>query len=160
MNNITTRPNYDNDVVDHVSTDAAYIDRENNNFYRHYHRSRIHRRRWILCHGRPGASFQFFLGAKFFFIFQCHWTIEKLEKNSTLYVVIDAIHSSLFSVFLFFVFSFSFFFLFFSFSLGEGAEASPAPPPQMTPLWSSVVVVVVVDYDYSSWQPQVVSHPH
>ena len=36
-----------------------------------------------------GASFQLFLGGpNFFFIFQCHRTIEKLEKNSTLYVVI------------------------------------------------------------------------
>ena len=38
----------------------------------------------------PGASFQLFLGVggpKFFFIFQCHRTIEKLENNSTLYVV-------------------------------------------------------------------------
>ena len=26
-------------------------------------------------------------GAKFLFIFQCHRTIEKLENNSTLYVV-------------------------------------------------------------------------
>ena len=36
-----------------------------------------------------GRHFNFFLGggAKFFFIFQCHRTIEKLE-NSTLYVVI------------------------------------------------------------------------
>ena len=36
-----------------------------------------------------GASFQLFLGGQiFFFIFQCHRTIEKLEKNSTFYVVI------------------------------------------------------------------------
>ena len=35
-----------------------------------------------------GRHFNFFLGGKFFFIFQCHRTIEKLEKNSTLYVVI------------------------------------------------------------------------
>ena len=36
-----------------------------------------------------GASFQLFLGGQnFFYIFQCHRTIEKLEKNSTLYVVI------------------------------------------------------------------------
>ena len=38
---------------------------------------------------RAGASFQLFLGGpKIFLIFQCHRTIEKLEKNSTLYVVI------------------------------------------------------------------------
>ena len=35
-----------------------------------------------------GRHFNFFLGGQFFFsIFQCHRTIEKLEKNSTLYVV-------------------------------------------------------------------------
>ena len=36
-----------------------------------------------------GVISTFFLGgAKDFFIFQCHRTIEKLEKNSALYVVI------------------------------------------------------------------------
>ena len=36
-----------------------------------------------------GASFQLLLGGpNFLFIFQCHRTNEKLEKNSTLYVVI------------------------------------------------------------------------
>ena len=36
----------------------------------------------------PGASFQLFLGGPFFYNLQCHRTIEKLEKNNTLYVVI------------------------------------------------------------------------
>ena len=37
----------------------------------------------------PGAVFQLFLeGQIIFYIFQSHWTIEKLEINSTFYVVI------------------------------------------------------------------------
>ena len=34
-----------------------------------------------------GASFQLFLGGpNFFYIFQCHRTIEKLEKKTALYM--------------------------------------------------------------------------
>ena len=45
--------------------------------------------RGIEHYGIAGASFQLFLaGANFLFIFQCHRTIEKLEENITLYVVI------------------------------------------------------------------------
>ena len=70
-------------------------------------------------------------GGKFVVIFQCHWTIEKLEKNSTLYVII---HSSLLS-FLFSLFSF-FLFFFYSFScfLLPAGGATPPSPHQMTPL--------------------------
>ena len=67
--------------------------------------------------------FNFFLGAIVLF-FQCHWTIEKLEKTA-LYMSFDVIHSSLLSFFFF-----PFFFLLFLFFLeGDGPQ-----PPQMTPL--------------------------
>ena len=78
----------------------------------------------------PGASFQLFLGGQtIFFIFQCHRTVEKLEKqhficsNLTLFIV-PFFLSFFFIVFLFFCFSFFFLFFFF---LGGGGRRSPSP---------------------------------
>ena len=79
---------------------------------------------------RPGASFQLFLGGpKFFFIFQCHRTIENLEKkqhficsNLTLFIV-----PFFFSFFFLFFSFFLFFFLFFFFSFPWGGDGPPAP---------------------------------
>ena len=83
-----------------------------------------------LLWSQPGASFQLFLGGPtFFFICQCHRTIEKLKKqhficsNLTLFIV------PFFSLFFSFLplFSFFLFFLFFSFYLGGGGDG-PQPP--------------------------------
>ena len=82
---------------------------------------------------RQGRHFNFFLGGQIFFIFQCHRTIEKLEKqhficsNLTLFIVPFFFFLS-FSLFSFTFFFFLSFFLFFFFLGGD------APPPQMTPL--------------------------
>ena len=77
-----------------------------------------------------GASFQLFIGGqKFFFIFQCHRTTEKFEKQH-LYVVIS--RYSWFPFFLFF--SFFCFLSFFFFFFFLGGHAPPLSPPQMTPL--------------------------
>ena len=72
-----------------------------------------------------GRHFNFYLGGKNFFIFECHRTIEKLEKkqhficsNLTLFIVPFFLFFSFFSLF-------SFFLLFFFF-LGGGATA-PQP---------------------------------
>ena len=79
----------------------------------------------------PGASFQLFLvGANFkkkkFSMPPDYW---KIEKNSTLYVVIWRLFIVSFFISFFLLFSlFFFFFFFFLFSLG-GRQ-----PPQMTPL--------------------------
>ena len=78
-----------------------------------------------------GRHFNFFLWGQFFYIFQCHRTIEKLEKkhsicsNLTLFIV----PFYLFSVFFSFVFFCLFFFFFFFFLLGR----RPPISPQMTP---------------------------
>ena len=71
---------------------------------------------------KQGRHFNFFLRGLNFFHFQCHRTI-KIGKNSTLLcrLVIDIIHSSLFSFF----FSYSFF-LPFLFSLGGRRHPSPS----------------------------------
>ena len=81
-----------------------------------------------------GVISTFSWGVKFFFIFQCHRTIEKLEKkqhficsNLTLFMF-----PSFF--FLFFLFSFFFFLSFLLFYFSLGGDGPPAPPPQMTPL--------------------------
>ena len=91
-----------------------------------------------LLYTELGASFQLFLGANIFFIFQCHRTIEKLEKqhymysNLTLFIV--PFFLSFFSFFLFF-------FLFFLFFFFLGGAMAPSPP-QMTPLHRMVRGVV------------------
>ena len=92
----------------------------------------------------PGASFQLFLGGpNFFFIFQCHRTIEKLEKqhficsNLTLVIVPFFIFSLFFLFFLFF-FLFILFFSFFLFLGGGGGDGPLAP--QMTPLQPTWII--------------------
>ena len=81
-----------------------------------------------------GRHFNFLLEGEpiFFYIFQCHRTIEKLEKkqhficsNLTLFIVPFFLFSSFFLFFLFFFF----FFLFFSFSLGGGGGGRRPPAP-------------------------------
>ena len=79
---------------------------------------------------RAVASFQLFLGGQIFLkIFQCHRTIEKLEKtalysNLTLFIV------PFFLSFFFSLFSLLFFLFFLSFFLFPWGDG----PPQMTPL--------------------------
>ena len=79
-----------------------------------------------------GVISTFSWGTKLFFIFQCHRTIEKLEKqhficsNSTLFIVpffFSFFFSSFFSLFSFLCF----FFLFFFFLWGGGGDGPPAP---------------------------------
>ena len=80
------------------------------------------------CQGR---HFNFFLGgAKLFFIFQCHRSIEKIGKkqyficsNLTLFIVPFFLFSSFFSFFLFFLFFLSFFFFLFPW----GGRRPPSP---------------------------------
>ena len=87
---------------------------------------------WQLIHLLTRASFQLFLGdgQK---IFQCHRTIEKLEKNSTLYVVIwrySVPFFIYFFLFFFFFFLFSFFLSFLFFLCGgRGGGATASQPP-------------------------------
>ena len=78
-----------------------------------------------------GHHFNIFLGGPtFFYIFQCHRTIEKLEKqhficsNLTLFIVPFFLFFLFFSLFFLF---FLFFFLFFFFLFPWGATA-PQPP--------------------------------
>ena len=89
-----------------------------------------------------GRHFNFFLGAKFFFIFFNATGLLKNWKNSTLYVVIYltlfivpfflfSLFFSFLSLFSFFSFFFFFFYLF-SFSLGGDGPPAPHPPP---PKW-------------------------
>ena len=86
--------------------------------------------------GARGVISTFSWGPNFFYIFQCHRTIEKLKKqhficsNLTLFIVpffLSFFLFFLFSPFLFFLFSF--FFSFFLFPWGVFPS-----PPQMTPL--------------------------
>ena len=87
-----------------------------------------------------GVISTFSWGAKIFFIFQCHRTIEKLEKqhficsNLTLFIVPFFLFFSFISLFSFFL---SFFF-FFSFSLG--ATAPPAPPNDASEVYNYSVM--------------------
>ena len=82
-----------------------------------------------------GGHFNFFLGGRqFFFIFQCHRTIEKLEKqhficsNLTLFIVPFFLSFFLlFFFFSFFFFLFSFFFFLGGGGVGGGGRWPPAP---------------------------------
>ena len=81
-----------------------------------------------------GRHFNFFLGGPIFlFIFQCHRTIEKLEKqhficsNLTLFIV------PFFSFFLLFFSFFSFFFSFLLFPWGRRPPSPPQPPSNDAP---------------------------
>ena len=89
----------------------------------------------IIWHPPRGVISTFSWGAKIFFIFQCHRTIEKLEKQhficSNLMLFIVPFFLSFF--FFFFFFSFFFFSFFFSFFFFLGGDGPPSPP-QMTPL--------------------------
>ena len=69
--------------------------------------------------------FNFFLGGKFFYTFQCHWKIGKKQHFICSYLTLFIVPFFL----SFLPFSFFFFFSFF-FSLG----ATAPQPPQMTPL--------------------------
>ena len=79
-----------------------------------------------------GVISTFSWGTKIFFIFQCHRTVEKLEKtavyssNLTLFIV------PFFLSFFFFFYLFSFLFLFFLFP-GGGGRRFPQPPSNDAP---------------------------
>ena len=98
-----------------------------------------------------------------FFIFQCHLTIEKLEKQ---HFKFDIIHSSLdsfffsfFSLFFSFLFFLSFFFLFFSFLGGGGGvgwRATALRPPQMTLLLLLLLLNIIASQTESCTSS---SHP-
>ena len=98
---------------------------------------RLSRDRCFVPTLQTGASFQLFLGGGgviFFIIFQCHRTIEKLQRqhftcsNLTSFIVVP------FFLFFFFFFFFLFLLFFFFFYLGGGGGRRPPAPSNDAPV--------------------------